>query len=330
MASRATIDQLAAWLRAHDDFVLIGHVSPDGDAAGSCLATMLALRAMGKRAYVSLPGGIPEMYGMYPHANEVILPGEAQPFAPKTAFALDVSDEGRLGDARALFDACADRAVLDHHATNPGFGDLCCVDGGAAATGELAVSLIEALGVPLTREMAQWLYIAISTDCGQFNYSNTRPETMEAAAKLLRAGVDVAHLTRELYRTRSRARTQLLGLVLGGLCVSEDGKVAWARLTSEMFERAGALREDNEGIVNYLLEIRGVEVAVLAEERDGATKFSLRSKETVDVAAQVACPFGGGGHARAAGCTLMLPVEAALERVLEQVKSAIENTKTVD
>lgn len=325
MANRVTIDQLAAWLKERDDFILIGHISPDGDAVGSCIATMLALRALGKRVCVCLPEAVPAIYGTYPCAEEVLVRGDALPFTPQAAFALDVSEPDRMGEAKALFEACESRAVLDHHETNTGFGQLYCLDGDAAAAGELVLTLIEALGVKLSKEMAQWLYIAISTDCGNFNYSNTRAETMEAAAKLLRVGVDVAKLTRELYHTRSRARTQLLGLVLSTLAVSENGKVAWSRLTDEMLARAGALREDNEGVVNYLLEICGVEIAVLAEERDGGTKFSLRSKEKADVA-QIAKAFGGGGHVRAAGCMLALPMEEALKSVLAYAEKALENT----
>lgn len=206
MTRRATIEELARWLRACDGFAVIGHVSPDGDAAGSCVAVAMALRAMGKRAFACLPGGMPKMFSRFAGADGVIAAGAKPPFSPETALALDVSDEGRLGDARALFDGCAARAVLDHHATNPGFGDVCLIDGGRAATGELALELIEALGVPLSREMAEWLYIAISTDSGNFSFSSTTPGTMRAAAKLIEAGADVAGLTRELYRTRPARR----------------------------------------------------------------------------------------------------------------------------
>ena len=324
MTRRATIEELARWLRARDGFAVIGHVSPDGDAAGSCVAVAMALRAMGKRAFACLPGGMPKMFSRFAGADGVIAAGAKPPFSPETALALDVSDEGRLGAARALFDGCAARAVLDHHATNPGFGDVCLIDGGRAATGELALELIEALGVPLSREMAEWLYIAISTDSGNFSFSSTTPGTMRAAAKLIEAGADVAGLTRELYRTRPLGRTKLLGIVLSGLEVSGDGRMAWARLTDAMFAQAGALREDSDGIVNYLLEIDGVEFAALAETRGAATKFSLRSKEWLDVAAEVAKPFGGGGHARAAGCTLETPLEEALGAVLDRAKSALD------
>ena len=323
MRNEATIDALANWLRTHDDFVLSGHVNADGDATGSCMAVMLALRSMGKRAYVCLPGGMPKMYARYPSAGEVVLPEEAPPFAPKAAFAMDVSEKPRMADAEAIFDGCADSAVLDHHATNPGFGDVCVVDGKRIANGELVLELLDALGVKLTKDIATWLYIAISTDSGHFSFEGTRHSTMEAAGRLIDAGADVPRLTRALYRTRSKGRTRLLGRVLTGLEVSEDGKMAWARLTEDMLAETGALSEDKEGIVNYLLEIEGVEFAALAEQRGGAVKFSLRSKEWLDVAPLVVEPFGGGGHSRAAGCTLNMPMEEALSRVLDCARRAL-------
>lgn len=327
MATKATIDQLASWLKEKDDIALIGHVFPDGDTTGSCLAIWHALRAMGKRAVVCLPGGIANMYKGLPGADEVICCGEDMPFEPKTAFAVDVSEMPRMGEAGVkLFKSCENRAVLDHHSTNTGFGELFVLDGEAAAAGEMVVALIRALGVELTRDMAACLFVAISTDCGNFNYSNTRPETFIAAADCVEAGADVEKITRRLYRTRTKGRTHLLGLVLAGLEVSEDGKMAWARLTKDMLKQANALREDNEGIVNYLLEIEGVIFACLAEEREeNVTKFSLRSVAPLDVAGNVAVPLGGGGHDRAAGCTLNMGMEAALEKVLATARKALEN-----
>ena len=317
--------ELAAFLKAHDDFALFGHVNPDGDAAGSCIALARALQKLGKRAFVYLPGGLPEMYKVFPCTVEIV-DGEALPFAPQTGFAVDVSEPHRLGDGRALFEGCEHRAVLDHHATNPGFGEVCVVDGDAAACGELAVALIRALGVEMDQEMGQWLFIALATDSGRFGYSSTRAETLEAAADCLRAGADVDGITQQLYRTRSEGRTRLLGLVLAGLEMNADRTMCWARLTDDMLSRAHALREDNEGIVNYLLEIRGVQFACLAEERGSSqTKFSLRSKGRVDVAADVAVPLGGGGHACAAGVTLNLPMEEALQTVLRTAEAALQN-----
>ena len=328
MPSPATIDRLAEWLNARDDLLLLGHVNPDGDAAGSALALWHALTALGKRVAVCLPGGMPKLYGWLPGAERVLETGAALPFMPKAALSVDVSDPPRLGDAgRAAFEACPDRAVLDHHATNVGFGDLYCVDGQAAACGELVVDLIDALDLKLTRDMAECLFVAISTDCGQFNYSNTRGQTLRAAARCVDVGIDVAGITERLYRTRTLGRTRLLGIVLNGLEISRDGRLAWARFTDEMLTRAGAIREDNEGIVNYLLEIDGVRCAVLAEQRGDVTKFSLRSKAPVDVARDIAVPFGGGGHDRAAGCTLDEAMEPALQKVLAKAMEAVERSE---
>lgn len=325
MENRATIRELADWLRTHEDFVLLGHVNPDGDSAGSCMALCLALRALGKRAFVCLPGGAIRMYARYPGDADILPPDGPLPFAPKTAFAVDVSELPRLGAGRELFESCPSKAMLDHHATNPGFGDLWHVDGSRAAAGELALELIEALDVKLDRDMATWLFIALSTDSGHFRFSSTTPVTMQAGAKLLETGVDIARITRELWYTRTRARTQLMGMVLAELEVSEDGLMAWGRLTNDMRARACAGPEDSEGIINYLLEIEGVEFAALAEERENGTKFSLRAKEWLNVAEQVAKPFGGGGHAFAAGCSLPMPLEEALAKVLAQARVALDN-----
>ena len=338
MMNPATIEQMAAWLKERDDFALLGHVCPDGDAAGSCLGLCHALRALGKRAVVCLPGGIPNLYADLPGADGVFATGDALPFEVRTAVAVDVSEYERLGDAgKALFDAAPQRAVIDHHSTNHGFGQLTLLDGAAASAGEIAVEVAEALGVKLSRDMATCLFVAISTDTGHFSYSNTRQETLAAASKCAAAGIDIAGITARLYRTRTQARTLLarlyrtrtqartllLGLVLAGLHVSEDGRIAWAFLTEAMLEQAHALREDNEGIVNYLQEIEGVVFAVLAEERGSETKLSMRSAPTLDVAKHVAVPLGGGGHPCAAGATVKLPMEAAAQRALELARRAL-------
>lgn len=329
MPKRVTIEALADWLRTKDDVVLLGHLYPDGDAAGTNLALWHALRAMGKRAVVCLPGGMPGLYAYLPGASSIVDPGEPLPFAPKTALAADVAEHERLGEAgMTLFDACPDRAALDHHATNPGFGQVYALDGSAAAAGEMAVDLIAALGVALTPEMAECLLVAISTDCGHFSFSNTRPQTMLAAARCIEAGADIARISEELYRTRTVARTKLLGVVLAGLELSDDGTVAWAKLTDAMLHQTGANKEDSEGIVNYLIEMIGVRVAVLASERGTSTKLSLRSKTSFNVARDLAVPLGGGGHDCAAGATLELPIDAALQKAVAMALDAMARQKT--
>ncbi|MBR6766876.1 MAG: bifunctional oligoribonuclease/PAP phosphatase NrnA [Clostridia bacterium] len=324
MAARTTIEALARWLKDQDDILLMGHVSPDGDTTGSCLAILHALDSLGKRAEVRLPGGIANLYRFLPGADRAVDSCQAPAFEPKAVLAVDVSDFTRLGEGdRAVFEACGNTAVLDHHGTNPGFGGMLCLDAEAAATGEMALNLIEAMDVKLDKAMAECLYVAISTDCGQFQFSNTRPETLEAAARCVQAGADFADITSRLWRTRTLARTRLLAAVLSGLEISADGKMAWARLTEDMLAKANARREDNEGIVNYLLEIDSVVFAALAEQRGDKTKFSLRSAAPFDVAKHVALPLGGGGHDRAAGVTLDMDMESALKVVLSMAGKAL-------
>ncbi len=316
--------ELAEFLKNHDDYCLLGHTYPDGDVCGSTIALCRALIALGKRAFVFLPGGVPHMYAGFETGVIIASDAKAVPFAPKTGFSVDVSVKDRLGDGIALFDACEHTAMLDHHPTNDGFGEVDFVDSDAAACGELAVELIRELGVALDIPMATWLYAAITTDCGRFGYGSTRPETLIAAADCVRAGIDVDEITRRVFLTRTEGRTRLTGLVLSDLRRSADGKICWARLTEDMLAKAGAVREDNEGIVNYLVEMEGVQAACLAEQRGAQTKLSLRCRPPYNIARDVAAPLGGGGHPNAAGVTTNASMDRALKIVLQQMRSMLD------
>ncbi len=319
------IAALADLLRASDDIAVLGHVNPDGDTAGSAIAVKLALEALGKRAVVLLPGGLPVRYAFLPDGDAVRDAGEELPFAPKCALAVDVASLDRLGPSQAMFEACPVRAVLDHHASNPGFAPLNVIDGTCAAVGELVVRMIQALGAPFTRAMADCLFVAISTDSGNFNFDNTTGDTLRAAAACVDAGADVGELTRILYRTRRVQKTRLLGKVLSGMELDCGGRLAFARVTQEMYTACDALHEDTDSIVNYLIEAEGVEIAFLAEERGPEmTKFSLRSVAPHDVAREIAQPLGGGGHERAAGVTLNLPLGQAIETVRARARKQLE------
>ena len=241
MPNRVSIEAIADWLKSRDDFALFGHVSPDGDAAGSCIATALMLQKLGKRAFVVLPGGLPKMYSGFDCSVNLVNAGEDVPFAPKTAVSIDVSEPARLGNGAEMFASCAESAMIDH-ATNPGFGDVYFIDPEAAACGEIIVKLIQTSNVECTREMAQWLFIAISTDSGHFSFSNTRPETLEAAAETLKTGIDVSEITEKLYRLRTKARTQLLGVVLRGFRPVSTGVWHGRSSTREMLEVARGAR----------------------------------------------------------------------------------------
>lgn len=315
--------ELAEFIRSHDDFIVIGHIHPDGDAHGSVIALTLALKKLGKRAIAHLPGGFSRLYADFACPIECAELNDL-PFAPKTGFAVDVSEIERTGDARAIFERCESTCLIDHHESNAGFADVNCIDPKAAAAGELATGLIDELNIPMDQSIAEWLYVAIVTDCGRFGFSCTRAETLEAAARLMREGIDVDAITRRLYSTRSEGRTRLLGRILSDMRFDSDKQICYALLTEKMYAECGATPEDNDGIVNYLLEIRGVKLAFIIEERGGDAKASLRSKPPMDVSARVAQPLGGGGHACAAGVSLRnTKIDAALESVLHYARLAL-------
>ena len=181
---------LARWIETHDDIAVIVHFRPDGDAYGSALALTAAIRALGKRAFPACDDPVEPKYRFLP-GWEDFATAETMPFQPKAALGADVSDRARMGKLADVFDACPEHAVIDHHDTNEGFGEVCYVDENAASTGEIALGVIEELGLVLTPAMAVSLYTAISTDSGNFSFQSTSPGTLRAAAECLEAGVDV-------------------------------------------------------------------------------------------------------------------------------------------
>lgn len=315
---------MAEWLKSHDDIALVTHISPDGDTLGSALALMHALNAMGKRAVVCNRDEMPGYLKFLPGWEQIVTP-DALPFPPKAVLAVDCADEARMGSAIGLIKEGVDAAVIDHHETNRMAFTPAWVEGEEAATGVLVQSLLSELGLLMTSDMAMCLYAAIASDTGNFNFGNTTPEALCAAAECLKAGFDLADLSFRLFRMRSQGRTRLLGRALNGIEYLEDGRIALIRLKKSEFAEYGAIDSDTEGVVNFGIDTEGVEVAILAVERTGSTKFSLRSRNYVNVA-QAAAALGGGGHSRAAGVTLQLPMDEAVEQVLSaMVKAVREN-----
>lgn len=291
---------LAEWIRKHDDIGVVCHVSPDGDTLGSALALAEGLRAMGKNACTLCQDEIPRMYHFMNGAMDICTP-ESAPFMIRAVLFSDVSDEKRAGSC--LMPEVRERALIDHHATNPAFCDVNVIDGRAAATSVIVAELMDRLRVPLTPSMAENLYVGITTDTGNFNYKSTDGRTLRAAAKCLDAGADADKVTRLMFRLRSVARTQLLGAAVSQMELLLGGKLAVFKVSRLMMDEFGASEADCEGIVNYGIETEGVRVSVLLREQNGGVKASLRALDGVDVS-RVAVRHGGGGHAAAAGCSL--------------------------
>ena len=294
------IGAMAQFIMDHDDFAVITHFRPDGDAFGSALATVEMLEQLGKNAYPVCDDPVDRKYQFLSGWLRFTNAERGLPFEPMTALGVDVSDAFRMGKSKALFDACPARGAIDHHATNDGFAEVTLLDSEAAATGEILVKLCNALGIKITKSMAEQLYTAISTDSGNFSFKDTRAETFSLTAQLLAAGADVETLTRRLFRSRTLAQTRLLGMALNNIVLSEYGRVAGIMLTDKMFALTQATRPEAHSIVNYLNEIEGVKIGFTCEQRGDEVKISFRGADGTDVSA-LAMRFDGGGHIAAAG-----------------------------
>lgn len=313
--------ELAQTLMQCERVAIIAHVLPDGDALGSALAARNALLKLHKQAVVVCEHTPAMMYAFMPGIETVITP-ENLPFEPDCALLVDVASPDRAGTAMPISTNAPVRLMIDHHTTNHGFSGLGVVEPKASSTGEMILRLLDEMQVPLDDELAILLYTAISTDTGNFSFSNTTPEAMRAVARCLEAGLDIDEYNRRLFRCRSVARTRMLGIGLSRMELTLNGRIAYIRLTRDMFLANDAKHEDTEGLVNYLAEMEGVEACFLAEQRWEETKISIRSSGKVDVG-QLAQSMGGGGHERAAGMTLAMPLDGATYKVLDALTRAL-------
>ncbi|WP_324667543.1 DHH family phosphoesterase [Geochorda subterranea] len=311
-------------LRGADRIAVLGHVNPDLDSIGSVLALHLALAAAGKTSWPVTPDPGSPYWAFLPGHDRLVV-GAPEWLRPDAVAVLDteIAPE-RLGQAWALVERAALRLNLDHHDTNRGGADAALVEPAAAATGELVFYLVRALGVPVTPEIAACLYAAILTDTGSFRYANTTARTLALASALVATGVEPHEMATRIYDTRSWAYMKLLGRLLSRLERTEDGKVAWMWVRHEDAVEAGLLASEVEGLAQYPRMVEGVEVALLFKETEpGVVRVSLRSQRFVDVAA-IARAFGGGGHVRAAGCTLTGSLEQAIERLVQACRQAVQ------
>jgi phosphoesterase RecJ-like protein len=313
---------LAAAAEARATVVLSGHVNPDADALGSTLALAEGLRRRGARVLPTFPGELtlPASLGWLPGA-EGLVPSTALPSTPDVFVSLDAASPGRLGEVAVLLDTAATSIVIDHHASNPGFGGLRQIDPGAPATVALVADLLDDLGVALDPQLATCLYAGLAADTGSFRFGSTRPQTHELAARLLATGIDHAAISRRLFDTAPFGWLSLLSVVTGR-AVLEPGVGAglvWTWSSTAEAAEHGLPGEQLEALVDVVRSAEEADVAcVLKGQDDGTWSVSLRSRGGTDLA-RIAMSLGGGGHTLAAGYTSTLDREgtiAALRREL--------------
>jgi phosphoesterase RecJ-like protein len=316
-------EQIGRALREHQRFAVFSHVRPDGDALGSQLALGLSLKKLGKDVRIWNEDGMLEKYSFLPQSNFLTKP-PAEPEDVDVIVALDTAIQNRLGNTLAAVRSSKLCINIDHHPSNPGYGDIAYIDPKSPATGQILFELMTNQKLPFDPAIAENLYVAISTDTGSFQYPNTTARTFEIAAELVRAGVDVGRVSQLTYENYPRRRAELLRDLLGTMRFEANDRVASFSLSLATAKKLGVLPEDNEGLIDHLRAIHGIIVAVFFEElADGKVRVSMRSKnEKVNVCA-ICEKFGGGGHILAAGARVKGTLAEVEKKILEEVRNVV-------
>ena len=300
-----------------ENVLLICHKNPDGDTIGSAAALYWALKGLGKTVAVLCADPIPSRYD---YMDIGLYTGQ---FTPGYTVAVDVAGIQLFGDSIAEYTRRIDMCI-DHHPSNSGYADCMLLDGDAAATAEIIYELLTAIGTEITPTIADCLYTGLSTDTGCFKFANTTARTHEIAAKLITAGASLVKLNNILFESKSRSRLAIERLALESLEYSFGGRCATVYLTKEQIAETGADGTDLEGITSLPRMIEGVEVGItIRQQPSGALRVSTRSSEPFDCS-RVCQALGGGGHPRAAGCTLSGPLEQAKAKILAQAEEELK------
>ncbi|MCB6365803.1 bifunctional oligoribonuclease/PAP phosphatase NrnA [Intestinibacillus massiliensis] len=309
MGVPVTVPEAARALLDADDILILTHRRPDGDTAGCAGALCRGLRALGKRAFI-LPN--PEITKRYAPLITPCYPEDG--FNPQFVVTTDIADYGLFTDNAKCYEGRIGLAI-DHHRSNPLFGGKNLVAPEAGACAEVIYDVLMAMGVPLTLEIAESLYVGVSTDTGCFRYSNTTPHTHAVAAACLTTGLDGGEWNRVLFETKSRPRFEMERIIFDTMEFFEDGNIALATLYRADIDRTAATPDDLDSIAALPRQIEGVEIGLtLTENRDGTCKASVRTTREVDASA-LCQQCGGGGHLRAAGASFASLAEAR-ERLL--------------
>jgi phosphoesterase RecJ-like protein len=320
MQTSSDLQAVVASLREHDRFLVVTHENPDGDALGSLLAMTLALRQLGKDVdmYLAGDGALPAEYAFM--QLDGLLREVPADMEERTLVAVDCAKADRMGPDTTPIERAQFVIDIDHHHDNTRFGDVNLIVADASSTGEVLRDVFRELGVELTPEIAEPLYIALVTDTGRFQYANTTPKSLRLAAELVEAGADVHAVFQQVYESVQFAKLKLLARALERARVLEGGSIVVSYLLRDDFGDVGAAEPYSEGIIDYLRAVEGAELAALIREppRDDAParRISLRASiDELDVSA-IARAFGGGGHRQAAG----FQSEASIDEITELIR----------
>ena len=304
-----------------DSIMIAGHIRPDGDCVGSCMGTYHYIRNRypEKKVQVRLEE-VPDSYRCIPD-SDVICTEYPEEASCDLFIAVDVSDKNRLGKALPYFEQAGHTICIDHHISNEGFADENHIEPDASSAAEVLACLMDEEDI--NEKAAYALYLGMICDSGVFKYDSTSRRTMDTAGMLMEKGIPFTQIINEAFYEKTYLQNRLLGKCLMDSVLSEDGAIITCMLPRSVMEEWGAANSDLEGIVSQMLLTKGTKASIFASENsDGSWKFSLRSGSDVDVSA-VAAAFGGGGHIRAAGCTVKANAEAACRKMHYMIREQI-------
>lgn len=312
------LQQAARRLEQADDLLILTHRRPDGDTVGSAAALCRGLRQRNKRAYVAHNEDLTARLGFL---TEGMLPPED--FVPGMILAVDIADTALLTPAQSVY---ADKVALciDHHPSNTGYASELLLWPAAAATGEIISQLLLELGAELTQPIWEALYIAVATDTGCFKFSNTTPLAHRLAADAIEAGVDFHRHNHTFFEAKSKCRFEIERRMFDLMRFSEDGRVCCSWLERAWLDSIGAGDDDLDNLSTLTMSLEGVDCGIILTQNRGTLdyKVSVRTHKPADASRVCRC-FGGGGHPRAAGCTLSGPAEEAMERLMQAAREEL-------
>ena len=316
MMKTVTFEKCAEFLHNANNILILMHRSPDGDAIGSGYALAYALRKIGKTVIPVCSDDIPTKYSYI--TNDF----SAQEFQPEYIVTVDLADTQLFGNKLIQYKDKVNLCI-DHHPSNTGYAEYGIVDANAGACAQIVKKVVNAMNIPIDKNIANAIFTGIATDTGCFKYSNASAESYKMAAEMIECGADGFFINKLMFDTKSRERLEIERLALNSLTYHYDGKIAVIFITKEMMEKSGASDDDTEGISGMPRQIEGVVIGITIREKDnGNFRVSMRSSGEKDVSA-VCAKFGGGGHKAAAGCTVTGTAEEVKEKVILAAGAAL-------
>jgi len=302
----------------------VTHKDADGDTLGSALALALALEPLGKAVPVVSSPPVPGAWWFLPGIERV---NRQAPPGNGPIFIFDASDASRAGSFQSLVTHASEVVNIDHHVSNSRFGTINLVLTEAASTGELVYDLLKAWKIEIPPGAASNLYATILSDTGGFRHDNTSGHALRAAAELVQLGADPVTIARGLFKSRLPSSLRMQGRILQGLHFEFGDRLVWGSISQAGLRDSGATTDQADSAIDQLNTVRGQELAILFKEAGPRlTKVSIRSRDQID-SAELAARFGGGGHRRAAGIELAMPLQEAETKVLAEVRARMNETR---